>query len=232
MVEANFVSAAELEVELEWKVIDLMRLEHKNAEFIKVIIIIFSFYFKSKSMFSHMIKHQVNPQHTIPLLIFNDVVIADSHSICTYLSEKFGETDRLYPKDLVKRSLVDSRLHFDSGHLFARMRFLYEPILYNKSSEMPEDRIQYIQTAWDIMERFLENSLYVCGDKMTIVDLCLSATESLTEICSMDQIAHRNVIMWLQRMSQLPYYEELNRDPSKKLQTCVIELQKKNAGEF
>lgn len=116
---------------------------------------------------------QINPQHTVPLLDDNGVLIADSHAILPYLCEKYGETDQLYPKDLAKRALVDSRLHFDSGHLFARMRFLYEPILYFKSAEMSEDRIEYVQRMWDIMERFLEDSPYVCGEDMTIADFSL-----------------------------------------------------------
>lgn len=120
--------------------------------------------------------YQINPQHTVPLLDDNGTLIVDSHAICAYLSEKYGETDRLYPKNLVERALVDSRLHFDSGHLFARMRFLYEPILYYKSAEMPEDRIEYVQRMWDIMEKFLGESAYVCGDELSIADFSLVAT--------------------------------------------------------
>ncbi|XP_031639306.1 glutathione S-transferase 1-like, partial [Contarinia nasturtii] len=126
------LTAAELGVELECKVVDLFGQEHKQPEFIKL-----------------------NPQHTIPFLDDNGVLIADSHAICGYLVGKYGKDDRLYPKDLVKRAQVDARLHFDSGHLFARLRFLYFPIFFYKSCEMPEERIKEIQTAWDILERFL-----------------------------------------------------------------------------
>lgn len=146
----------------------------------------------------------------------NGVIIVDSHAICAYVSEKYGETDRLYPKDLAKRALVDSRLHFDSGHLFARMRFLYEPILYFKSAEMPEDRIEYVQRMWDIMEKFLQESPYVCGDEMTIADFCLVATAAtLTENAPMDPPKHSKIIEWIERMSQLSYYEELNGAPAR-----------------
>lgn len=142
---------------------------------------------------------------------------------------KFGDSDRLYPKDLAKRALVDSRLHFDSGHLFCRLRMLYEPILYNQSKEMPEDRIKYIQSQWDIINRFVENSLFLCGDEVTIADLCLVATaESLLETAPLDPVDHSKVVDWMERMTQLPYYDELNAVPSHDLQAAVRAVLQKN----
>lgn len=159
----------------------------------------------------------------------NGAIIADSHAICAYLSEKYGKTDRLYPKDLVKRAIVDSRLHFDSGCLFARQRFLYEPILYFKSKEMAADRIQYLQTALDILDRFLEKSAFVCGDEMTIADICLMATaSSMDEIVPLDPVKHSNAIKWMERMSKLPYYEEVNGKRALALQAAVRDSLKKN----
>lgn len=163
----------------------------------------------------------------MPLLDDNGTLIADSHAICAYLCEKYGKTDRLYPKDLVKRAQVNARLHFDSGHLFARLRFLFEPILYYKSSEMPADRIQYIQVACDILERFLENGTYVCGDDMTIADLCLIATaSSVADIVPLDPIKYKRVIEWIKHMSQLPHYKKFDFEDS--LQATVHRLRVEN----
>lgn len=175
----------------------------------------------------------MNPQHTVPFLDDNGVKLADSHAICAYLSEKYGETDRLYPKyPLEKRGLVDSRLHFDSGHIFARLRFLYEPILFYNSSDWPEDRVQNIQTAYDILERFLENTPYVCGDEMTIADISLVATTaSLIENIPLEPEKHLKIIEWMDRMAELSYYEELNGAPARDFQAAIRELREKNAAE-
>lgn len=164
----------------------------------------------------------MNPQHTVPLLDDNGILIYDSHAICAYLADKYAETDRLYPKDLVKRALVNSRLHFDSGHLFARLRFMYEPILFCGSAELHEDRIQYSQKTWDIMEQFLAESPFMCGDEMTIADFCLAATaESLTENAPLDPAKHSKVIEWLERMAELSYYDELNAAPGEDLRLIL-----------
>lgn len=166
----------------------------------------------------------------MPLLDDNGVHIADSHAICAYLSEKYGKNDRLYPKDLVKRALVDSRLHFDSGHLFARLRFLFEPVFYYKSTEAPIERIKYIETAWDILDRFLATKPYVCGDELTIADLCLVASaSSLTDIVPLDGVKHANVIAWIERLTKLPYYEKVNGTGAKAVQVAFQNALKENA---
>lgn len=58
---------------------------------------------------------QLNPQHTVPTLDDNGIVLWDSHAINVYLVTKYGKDDSLYPKDFFKRAIVDQRLHFDSG---------------------------------------------------------------------------------------------------------------------
>lgn len=64
---------------------------------------------------------QINPQHTVPTLDDDGYILWDSHAINTYLVEKYGKDDSLYPKDLKKRGRVDQRLHFNSGVLFPAM---------------------------------------------------------------------------------------------------------------
>lgn len=173
----------------------------------------------------HFVKIQINPQHTVPLLDDNGVYIADSHAIAAYLCEKYGKNDRLYPKDLVKRALVDSRLHFDSGHLFSRMRFLFEPIWVMKSSEMPEERVNYLRTSYDIMERFLAKSPYLCGDELTIADLCCVATvSSITRLIPLDLSKHAKLIEWIERMGQLPCYKEKNAAGAAAVQDAILKM--------
>ncbi|XP_055301829.1 glutathione S-transferase 1-like isoform X2 [Sitodiplosis mosellana] len=206
-VRAVLLTGAALGIEFELKPVDLLGMEHKKPEFVKL-----------------------NPQHTIPFLDDNGVLIADSHAICAYLVGKYGKDDSLYPKDLAKRAQVDSRLHFDSGHLFARLRFLYFPVFFYKSAEMPEERVKEIQTAWDILERFLSETPYVCGNDLTIADLCLVATaSSLTENVPLDAKKHTKILQWIDRLSKLPYYEKTNGVGARGLQAEFRDVLKKNA---
>lgn len=161
----------------------------------------------------------------MPLLNDNGVYIADSHAITAYLCEKYGKNDRLYPKDLVKRALIDSRLHFDSGHLFCRMRFLFEPIWVHKSTELPEERINYIRTSFDIMERFLAKTPYLCGNELTIADLCCVATiSSMVRLIPLDPTKHAKLIEWTHRLAKLPCYKEKNAEGAAALQDAILKM--------
>lgn len=63
---------------------------------------------------------QLNPQHCIPTLDDNELVLWESRVILTYLASTYGKDDALYPKDIRTRAMVDQRLHFDLGTLYCR----------------------------------------------------------------------------------------------------------------
>lgn len=145
------------------------------------------------------------------------------------MSDKYGKNDSLYPKDLAKRAEVDARLHFDTGFLFARLRFLYEPILYYGSTEVPEDKVKYIEMCWPLMEAFLERGPYLCGNEMTIADFCCVATvSSLGHYGSIDASKYPKLLGWLRRMAELPYYKTLNGEGGDLLIKTVDEMVAKN----
>lgn len=173
---------------------------------------------------------QLNPQHTIPLINDNGAIIYDSHAICAYLVDKYAQTDQLYPKDLVKRAEVDARLHFDTGFLFARLRFLYEPILYNGSSEIPTEKVQYIEKCWPLIEAFLERGPYLCGNELTIADFCCVATISSLGQYGGSMNKYPKLMGWLNRMAELPYYKSLCGDGGELLIKTVGEMIAKNRG--
>ncbi|XP_055845572.1 glutathione S-transferase 1-like [Episyrphus balteatus] len=187
---AVMLTAAAIGIELEFRPIDLQKEEHLTPEFLKM-----------------------NPQHTIPTLDDNGVIIYDSHAICAYLVGKYGKEDNLYPKDLAKRANVDARLHFDSGHLFARGRMLYEPILYHGSTDCSIEKIAYVQQCWDIMESFLKETPYLCGDELTIADLCcITTVTTINDVVVIDETKYTKLMAWIERMSELPYFKGINDD--------------------
>lgn len=172
----------------------------------------------------------MNPQHTIPVLNDNGTIVTDSHAIGSYLSDKYGQTDALYPKDLGRRALVDARLHFDSMFLFGRIRTLFEPILYDKSPELPAAKIEYIQRSWPLMEAFLAESPYVCGDQLSIADLCcIASISSVDTIAPIDAGKYPKFVEWIQRMQALPYYAEVNASGAALVQETLLMRVKENA---
>lgn len=113
---------------------------------------------------------QLNPQHTVPVLDDNGTIIWDSHAICTYLIGKYAPDDSLYPKDLVQRAHVDQCLHFDSGVLFTAIRNA-NFVIFLGGSVVPQEEIDELHSALELLETFLINSLYLTGNKLTVAEV-------------------------------------------------------------
>lgn len=172
---------------------------------------------------------KLNPLHTIPVLDDNGVVISDSHVICQYLADKYAVDETLYPKDKEQRMKVDARLFFDCGHLFPRARFMVEPVIYFGADSIPEERVVYMQKAYDGLEKCLASSKYLCGDDITIADLCCVASVSTAVLFApIDEEKFPKVKDWVDRLSELPYYKKNNQDGADTLYKFVQEKLEEN----
>ncbi|XP_062133489.1 glutathione S-transferase 1 [Drosophila sulfurigaster albostrigata] len=188
---AVLLTAAALNIELDLRTVNVKAGEHLTPEFLLL-----------------------NPQHTIPVLDDNGTAVSDSHVICSYLADKYaGANDSLYPKDPVKRRTVDARLFYDCGHLFPRVRFIVEPVIYFGVAEVPEDRITYMQKAYDGLEHCLTTAPYLAGSELTIADLCsVSSVSTAAAFAPIDAEKYPKLSEWLQRLQALPYYKENNQE--------------------
>ena len=106
------MTAKMLGVELNVKLINLQAGEHMTPEFIKI-----------------------NPQHNIPTIVDDGFILNESRAICGYLVQKYGKDDSLYPKDAVKRAVVDQLLYFDMGVFYQRFSKVYVIHLNRNRSE-------------------------------------------------------------------------------------------------
>lgn len=151
-----------------------------------------------------------NPQHTIPLLEDDEACIWDSHAIIAYLVSKYGKDDSLYPKDLLKRAVVDQRLHFESGVMFAHsLRSITKPLFWYGKKVIPKERVEAIVEAYNFVEVFLKDHDYIAGDHLTIADFSIVTTISaLNAFLEIDSSKYPKITAWIKRLEQLPYYEE------------------------
>ncbi|KAG4066824.1 hypothetical protein HA402_012891 [Bradysia odoriphaga] len=207
---AVLLTAKAIGLNLELKDINVLTGEHLTPEFRKL-----------------------NPQHTIPTINDNGIVVYDSHAISAYLVDKYSDNDSLYPKDLVRRAHVNSRLHFNSGFLFARLRYLFEPIFFMNEDVIPEWKVEYIQKCWIFMEEFLEKGNYVCGDELTIADFCCIATvSSIDKIAVIDPVKFPRLLAWTRRMQAIPFYSSENAKGAAAFQKSLLSTVAKRKAEL
>ncbi|EDV55078.1 glutathione S-transferase 1 [Drosophila erecta] len=152
-----------------------------------------------------------NPQHTVPVLEDDGHYIWDSHAIIAYLVSKYGRTDSLYPKDLLQRAVVDQRLHFESGVIFANaLRSITKPLFAGRQS-IPKERYDAITEVYDFLETFLAGNDCVAGSQLTIADFSIISTvSSLEAFVQVDAGKYPRIAAWIKRLQQLTYYEEAN----------------------
>ncbi|KAH8348280.1 hypothetical protein KR084_006141 [Drosophila pseudotakahashii] len=153
-----------------------------------------------------------NPQHTVPTLEDDGHFIWDSHAIIAYLVSKYGKTDSLYPKDLLQRAVVDQRLHFESGVIFANgLRSITKLLFSAGQTTIPKERYDAIIEIYDFLETFLAGNDYIAGGQLTIADFSIISTvTSLEAFVEVDSAKYPKVTAWIKRLQQLPYYEEGN----------------------
>lgn len=152
----------------------------------------------------------MNPQHTVPTLDDNGQYIWESSVICTYLIDKYANSDELYPKDLYQRARCNQRLHFTDAILYQRLRNCSMNI-YKGGINVPQSDIDSLYEAYDLMETFLAESNYLLNDHLTVADICaIGLIGSCHQIYApIDPAKYPKLTSWLNRMEKLPFYEDM-----------------------
>lgn len=150
-----------------------------------------------------------NPQHTVPMLQDGDAYIWESHAIMGYLVHKYAKDDALYPREPLKRAVVDQMLHFETGVLYVRFRELKDHFFKEKVAEIPVEKLHEM---YALLEVFLDGHEYMAGDQLTIADFSIVSNVSTSHlsIAPVDATKYPNLSAWLDRISMLPYYEQAN----------------------
>lgn len=182
---AVLMASKALGVELNKKIVNLFAGEHLKPEFRKM-----------------------NPEHTVPTLVDSGFTIWESRAIIIYLAEKFPKNDSLYPNNPNKRAVIHQRLFFDLATLYQAFMNTYVTQYLFKQ---PVDAEQYkkIDTAFELLNTFLEGQTYVAGDSLTVADISLLATVSSYDVVKYDFSKYANVVRWYENLKKTaPGWEE------------------------
>lgn len=198
-VRAVLLTAKALKVELELQEVDIYSKDGFSEEFLKV-----------------------NPQHTVPTIVDEDLILCDSRGIIEHLVEKYGSDDTLYPKEPEQKALVEEKLDFDNDILHPRVQDVIHSIVVENEKEIATEKISAITEAYKLLDKFLQGRTYLTGDNLTVADLCCVATVSTaTVITPISTEKYPNLSTWYRHCKNLPYYEEANGVGLNKLDALV-----------
>lgn len=180
------LAARAVGVPVDIKVVDLFKKEHLNPEFIKI-----------------------NPQHTVPTLKDGDFILWDGHAIGSYLVQKFGKDDKLYPRNPQQKAIVDQRLYFDVGTLYARIRNICFPVLFLGETTVSEDKKKSLEEAFGWMDTFLTGRPWIAGADMTIADCSCAASVASIVAVGYDLSKHKKTSEWFEKCkAEMPGFDE------------------------
>ncbi|XP_042214358.1 glutathione S-transferase 1-like isoform X1 [Homarus americanus] len=178
-----------LKVDHEEKIVDLLKAENKRPWFIRL-----------------------NPQHTVPTVSDQGLVLWESRAIMMYLMNKHGaeENQYLYPKEAEERAKVDRMMFFDMGTLYHAIKEYFGPKIHQGLPPDP-DKENLLKTSLDYLDHFLEigGVPYLCGERITIADIAVLA--SVTELDAMDYNykCYGELFRWSERVKEnFPHYKE------------------------
>ncbi|CAG2158280.1 unnamed protein product [Oppiella nova] len=191
---AVMMAAKHLNIELNPNFVDLMKGEQKEEWFLKL-----------------------NPQHCLPTICDNGYVLWESRAIMTYLANKYAPNSSLYPSDPEKRAVVDRILQWDLGTIYRNIGEFLAPIMRDgkNANDLDPEKGKRIKEALQILNDSLAVQRFVAGNEITLADLSVLASLSLAEVFDYDMIStYDNVKEWSDRLKRdLPYYEEINKEP-------------------
>jgi len=145
-------------VPVEPIVVDLMKGEHKNPEFLRR-----------------------NPNGKVPVLVDGDFVVWESNAIAVYFATKVGRFD-LYPHDAKMRARISQWQHWQQNHFSPPIsKLVYQRILKPQSGGTPDPDVEVsaeaeFRQAASVLETALRDKLWMLGENLTLADVALAPT--------------------------------------------------------
>jgi len=180
------LTAAVLGLELEEKLLDFSKGEHKNPEYLAL-----------------------NPNGAVPTLVDGDFVLTESRSIMQYLASKKPESG-LLPKDEAARADVTRWQFWDSSHFSPQLgTYTFEKLIKGMIG-LGEPDVAKLSEALTNFRRFaavlnqrLEGRQYVVGNGLTLADLTLASSLMYAKQTEVPLAEFPNVERWFGRITAL-----------------------------
>ncbi|XP_050028423.2 glutathione S-transferase 1-like [Dermacentor andersoni] len=123
---------------------------------------------------------KINPQSVLPTLVDDGFVLWESRAVLTYLVNRYVPHSPLYPTDPRSRASVERLLYFDMGTLFDACHKILYPVIFGGPLPDSEQEKPLVR-ALDLLGGFLGENKFLSGDDVTLADISILATLTVTE---------------------------------------------------
>ena len=152
----------------------------------------------------------VNMLGTIPYLTDGDVKMTESVAMAQYLVEKYGPTDlRVLPDEPDYPSYLNWLFHSDATLTFPQtvvLRYkLQEP---GVADAAVDGYSRWFVSRLKLLETTLEDREYLCSDRFTIADICVSYAIALADSLGIEQAFKPNIKRWTDMLFERAAYKK------------------------
>ena len=150
----------------------------------------------------------INMLGTIPYLIDGNVRMTESVAISQYLVEKYGPTAlQVKPDEEDYPSYLNWLFHADATLTFPQtvvLRYKFqEPGVADAADE---GYSRWFVSRLKLLEKSLEDKEYLCSNRFTIADICVSYAINLAEALGIEQAFKPNIKRWSDNLFSRPAF--------------------------
>ena len=152
----------------------------------------------------------VNMLGTIPYLTDGEVKMTESVAMAQYLVEKYGPTDlRVSPDEPDYPSYLKWLFHSDATLTFPQtvvLRYkLQEP---GVADAAVDGYSRWFVSRLKLLETTLEDREFLCSDRFTIADICVSYAITLADSLGIEQAFKPNIKRWTDMLFEREAYKK------------------------
>ena len=152
----------------------------------------------------------VNMLGTIPYLTDGDVKMTESVAMAQYLVEKYGPTDlRVLPDEPDYPAYLNWLFHSDATLTFPQtvvLRYkLQEP---GVADAAVDGYSRWFVSRLKLLETTLEDKEFLCSDRFTIADICVSYAITLADSLGIEQAFKPNIKRWTDMLFEREAYKK------------------------
>jgi glutathione S-transferase len=148
--------------------------------------------------FLHKEYMDVNILGTIPYLIDGEVEMTESVAMCQYLVEKYGPTELKVNSDEADfHHYLNWLAHSDATLTFPQtvvLRYTFQEV--GVADKAAEGYRRWFVARLKLLEKSLESREYLCSDRFTIADICVSYAIYLAKTLQIEEAFKPNIKRW------------------------------------
>lgn len=153
----------------------------------------------------------MNPIGTVPFFKDGAVEMTESAGISQYLVDTYGPTPLRVEPDEPEYGIYLNWLHRSDATLtFPQTLFLRYTILEpeeRRIAQVAEDYRAWFLARARTIEAATESREYLCSDRFTIADICVSYALTLAQSLKIDDVFTPNIKAYFERVSARPAYK-------------------------